>query len=200
MGLSGSLDELSLADLVDLTTYGGKTGRLTLREPSGAVIGTLDFRDGRLVDARCGDLQGEKAVYALVAIEEGLFEFDPEAEVAASDHPLAATSVLMEGMRRLDELQRLRAELPAPARVRLLSRDAAAADRLEARVLGYLGPGVRAIGDIVDGVLVGGDADEYDALMALRRLVDRGLVEVMLPPESADGVGRGGVPQPELER
>jgi hypothetical protein len=106
----------------------------------------------------------------------------------------------MEGMRRLDELQKLREELPAPARVRLLSRDATPADALEARVLGYLGPGVRSVGDIVDGVLVGGDADEYDALMALRRLVDRGLVEVMLPPGAAGGVGRGGTPQPELER
>ena len=45
-----------------------------------------------------------------------------------------------------------------------------AEDALEACVLGYLGPGARAVGDIVDGLLVGGVADEYDALKTLQSL------------------------------
>ena len=68
----------------------------------------------------------------------------------------------MEGMRRLDETYRLRRRLPAPAVVRYVGGEAE--DALEVRVLGYLGPGARTVGDVVEGLLVGGDADEYDAL------------------------------------
>ena len=44
-------------------------------------------------------------------------------------------------------------------------------------MLGYIGPGARTVGDVVEGILVGGDADEYDALSALlapHRERDRG--------------------------
>jgi hypothetical protein len=46
-------------------------------------------------------------------------------------------------------------------------------------VLSHLGPGQRAVGDIVDGALVDGTADEYDVLQALARLRDRGVVRLL---------------------
>jgi hypothetical protein len=65
------------------------------------------------------------------------------------------------------------------------------------RVLGYLGPGARTVGDIVAGALVGGDADEYDALSALSSLEELGVLRVERPAEE-EGES-GGPPQPELE-
>ena len=56
-----------------------------------------------------------------------------------------------------------------------------AEDALEVRVLGYLGPGARTVGDVVEGLLVGGDADEYDALSALEHLAAGGTVRVETP-------------------
>jgi hypothetical protein len=103
-------------------------------------------------------------------------------------------------MRRLDETRRLRAELPASARVRVVAGEAE--DELEARVLVYRRRRSRVLGDIVKGLLEGGDADEYDALKALQRLVSRGIVHVKTP----HGTARSGhpdpsePPQPELER
>jgi len=80
-------------------------------------------------------------------------------------------------------------------------RKGGADDPLEARVLGYLGPGARAVGDIVEGMLVGGDADEYDALQALSRLTAREVVRVERPPEAGPtDPSAGQPPQPELER
>jgi hypothetical protein len=200
MGLKGSLAELPLADLIEMTSLGGKTGRLTLFEEDGAVVGELGFRDGRLVGAACGELGAEKAFYALLALTEGTFDFDPGAELAAECCNLPTQSLLMEGMRRLDELSRLRHQLPATARVRLLGGEAE--DELEARVLGYLGPGARLLGDIVDGLLVGGDADEYDALKTLQKLAARGIVRVETPQGTAEAEYSElrQAPQPELER
>ena len=199
MGLIGDLGELPLPDLVQMTSVGGKTGRLVLFDEEGAVAGVLMFRAGRLVGARSGELTAEKAFYALLGLKTGSFDFDAQIELDEDEVNLSTETLLMEGMRRLDEVYRLRRLLPAPALVRYLG--GGTEDPLEARVLGYIGPGARTVGDLVDGILVGGDADEYDALNALSRLATDGTVRVELPPDS----GRpdphdGGPPQPELER
>ena len=68
-------------------------------------------------------------------------------------------------------------------------------------MLGYLGPGARTVGDVVEGILVGGDADEYDALHALRRLAASGTVRVERPlAAGGEDPQAGRPPQPELER
>lgn len=198
MGLSGSFAELPLADLIEMTALGGKTGRLVLSDETGAVAGELAFRAGLLVGATCGELSAEKAFYALLALTGGGFDFDPEAVLDEGICNLRTESLLIEGMRRLDEIQRLRRLLPAPARVWLLGGEAQ--DAVEARVLGYLGPGARHLGDIVAGVLVGGEADEYDALKALRRLTARSVTRIELPSSDDDPRLGGRPPQPELER
>ena len=199
MGLRGDLAELPLPDLVQMTSVGGKTGRLVLFDEEDVVAGELTFRGGRLVGARCGELTAEKAFYALLAVKTGTFDFDPAAELDEDTFNLPTESLLIEGMRRLDEVYRLRRRLPAPGRVRYLGGEAD--DPLEARVLGYLGPGARAVGDIVEGMLVGGDADEYDALQALSRLTAREVVRVERPPEAGPtDPSAGQPPQPELER
>ena len=199
MGLKGDLGELPLSDLVEMTSVGGKTGRLILYDEEDAVAGVLLFRGGRLVGAQSGELTAEKAFYALLGLRTGSFDFDPTADVAEGDVNLPTESLLIEGMRRLDETYRLRRRMPAPALVRYLGGDTD--EPLEARVLGYLGPGARTVGDVVEGLLVGGDADEYDALHALRRLAAGGTVRIERPEEGdEDDAQAGRPPQPELER
>ena len=120
-----------------MTSLGGKTGRLTLFDEDGATVGELAFRDGRLVGAVCGELGAEKAFYALLDLSDGAFDFELATELDDENCDLPTQSLLMEGMRRLDELRRLRCELPASARVKLIGGEAE--DELEARVLGYSG-------------------------------------------------------------
>ena len=199
MGLKGDFGELPLPDLVEMTSVGGKTGRLVLFDEEDAVAGVLMFRGGRLVGARSGELTAEKAFYALLGLKVGSFDFDPTAVLEEDEVNLPTESLLIEGMRRLDETYRLRRRMPAPAVLRYL--DGEAEDPLEARVLGYLGPGARSVGDVIEGILVGGDADEYDALHALRRLSSREVVRVERPADAGEiDVLAGRPPQPELER
>lgn len=199
MGLTGDLGELPLPDLVEMTSVGGKTGRLVLFDEEGAVAGVLMFRGGRLVGARAGELAGERAFYALLFVRTGSFEFDPTVELDEDEVNLPTESLLMEGMRRVDEMYRLRRRLPAPAVVRYSG--GGTEDPLEVRVLGYLGPGARRVGDLVDGILVDGDVDEYDVLWALAHLVELEVVRVERGEEAAlDEPEAGRPPQPELER
>ena len=183
MGLKGTLAELPLADVIEMTSLGGKTGRLTVFDEEGAAAGELAFRDGRLVGAVCGELGAEKAFYALLDLTDGAFDFDPAAELGGENCDLPTQSLLMEGMRRLDELRRLRCELPASARVKLIGGEAQ--DELEARVLDLSGRKARLLGGIVESLLLGGDADEYEALRTLQRLAARGVVRVKMPRNAA---------------
>lgn len=205
VSLKGDLGELALSDLVEMMSLGDKTGRLVLRDAGGRVAGELAFRGGRLVAASCGALRGEKAFYTLLDVRDGTFDFDGDAHVddGSYDLPIGiqTPSLLVEGMRRLDEIQQMRARYPAPAVVRLQRAGAATDDASEARVLAYVGPGARTVGDVVAGMLVDGEFDEYDALKALGRLAERGIVAVQVPREPAgEAAGQGGPPQPELER
>ena len=100
MGLRGSLAELPLADFVEMTALGGKTGRLLLFDEEGVVAGELTFRKGRLAGAVCGALGAEKAFYALLALKEGTFDFDPTARLDDENCNLPTESLLLEGRRR----------------------------------------------------------------------------------------------------
>jgi len=196
MGLTGGLEELSFTDLVQMTSVGRKTGRLTLYTEQGEEAGELQFRRGRIVGARCGALSPEKAFYALLARRQGSFSFEKDPSLDQIEGAgLAVETLLMEGMWRLDEIKRLRERLPAPSTVRLVTGEAN--DPLEARVVGYLGPGARRLGDVVEGLLVGAYADEYDALEAIASLQGRGVLRVEVVAEDEAPARR---PQPELER
>ena len=188
MGLRGDLAELRLPDLVEMTAIGGKTGLLVLYDEEDAVAGDLSFRSGRLVGARCGALAGERAFYALLALAAGTFHFDPAATLHADGCDLPTESLLIEGMRRLDEVERLRRSLPAPARLRLL--DGKAQDELEARALAYLGPGARRVGDVVDVKVAKVDLQKRQVDFVLASELPSGGRK----PRSAHGTFHTGVP------
>jgi hypothetical protein len=174
MTLKGTFAELPLSHLVEVTALTGKTGRLDIFAVGGDHVGSLDFVEGRLVGAVSGALEGEQAFYAVLALHEGEFAFDPDAELGAGGIDAPTAALLVEGMRRVDETIRLRALMPAPARLSL--QDGTATDENERLVLAYLGPGARSVGDIVDGIVVTGTTGEYDVLAAIDRLMTRGVV------------------------
>jgi len=87
MSFTGTLAELALCDLVEITTLGAKSGVLEVAHPNGAPAGRLSFRDGALVGAVCGPLVGERAFYALLGLKEGGFIFDPELDLSATRGP-----------------------------------------------------------------------------------------------------------------
>lgn len=179
MSLKGTLSELPLSDLIEVISLGGKSGQLQIARGADEPPATLSFKDGRIINASTGALQGERAFYAVLAFREGSFFFDTEADPGEETLDVPTGSLLMEGMRRVDEVFRLRSALPATSRATFVGGDSENA--IEKSILGYLGPGAREVGDIVAGMLLEGVADEYDALRALLRLVNRGVVHVAAP-------------------
>ncbi len=104
-GVSGTLQEMGLADLVQTLSNGVRTAVIRVEGPEGA--GEIALREGRIIDARCGDLVGEEALYRMVAWDEGVFRISGGVE---PDRPRtvegSTEGLLMEGFRRLDEARR----------------------------------------------------------------------------------------------
>ncbi|HJK93720.1 MAG TPA: DUF4388 domain-containing protein [Polyangiaceae bacterium LLY-WYZ-15_(1-7)] len=103
-GVSGSLREMSLPDVIQILSNGRKGGRLTVR--SKGKSGEVHFRDGAIWDARFGGERGEEAFYALLVLEDGEFELDPAFQPTERKIEAATESLLLEGMRRFDEAGR----------------------------------------------------------------------------------------------
>jgi hypothetical protein len=187
MGLKGTFAELPLTDLIEMTSLGGKTGRLLLYDEEGEVAGEMVFDGGRLADATCGELEPEKAFFALLALEDGSFLFESaEGSVSERRCDLPTTSLLIDGMRRLDETRQLRRDLPATSVVRW--QGGIPEDFAEASVLGRLAAGASTLGEITEGALEGGEVDEHDVLKAVQRLSERGVVRIE-PDSPAAGEG-----------
>jgi len=100
-GVSGSLQEMALPDLVQVLWHGRKSCAVRLRTARGA--GEISFADGQIVDAKFVGKRAEEAFYAMLALTEGEFQIDNTA--AASERTIQASpeGLLLEGMRRMDE-------------------------------------------------------------------------------------------------
>lgn len=103
-GVSGSLAEMALPDLVQILWHGKKNGLLKLRR--GGETGEIHFADGRVVNATWGQLRGEEAFYGLLALVDGEFALDPNFRPPTVVITTSPEALLLEGMRRLDEMQR----------------------------------------------------------------------------------------------
>ena len=103
-GVSGSLKEMSIPDLVQILSHGRKTGRLSLT--AGNQRGEVHFVGGDIYNAMLGKQRGEEAFFAILRFKEGSFAIDPD--FTAEDRVIQMTSemLLLEGLRRFDEENR----------------------------------------------------------------------------------------------
>lgn len=111
MALQGSLSELSLPDVIQLVAVSGKTGAFHLVKEG--LEGSIFLREGQIVDARIGELQGEHAVYEMAIWSDGEFAFNPGEEAAQVTVRKSNANLMMEAARRLDEWRVLSRRIPS---------------------------------------------------------------------------------------
>ena len=116
--LTGDLDLFGLPDLLQQLNLMQATGTLTLKDAKGNPAGTFLLFAGRMQDCNAGRLQGVEAAYQLLEKPiAGTFVFQGQRNSGIQEQPEEdktsdLASVLAEGMRRYDELQRTRALVP----------------------------------------------------------------------------------------
>lgn len=99
-GVSGSLQEMSLPDIIQILHHGRKTGKLRVR---GAEAGEIHVHEGSVHNAFFGALRGEEAFYAMIKLQEGEFALEPDFRPGDRVIHQSSEALLLEGLRRLDE-------------------------------------------------------------------------------------------------
>jgi hypothetical protein len=117
--LSGDLEVFGLPNLLQNLADNRATGTLTLFDEEGHVAATVVLERGHLKSAQHGNLRGPESVYQLVERPfPGQFAFVTPREAspdAASAEVLELAPLLLEGLRRYDELRLARALVPDQA-------------------------------------------------------------------------------------
>jgi DNA-binding response OmpR family regulator len=107
---SGQLADMAIVDLLQTIEISRKSGTIEFATDLGNA--SVWFRDGKVIDAKMGRLQAAAAVYRLLGINEGSFEVEFRTISRAAVIADSTQSLLMEGMRRIDEWVRLLEGLP----------------------------------------------------------------------------------------
>lgn len=178
-GIAGKLRDLSLANLLQFLEMDQKTGILTITK--GEEKGYIYLDHGRIVNGLAGPLKAEFAVYRLLSWTEGEFQLEPcgPSGLAEPVIKMSNQALIMEGMRRLDEVQRLKGQLPSSSVV--LKPNPALKEHLEGK---RLAPGLERLLELFDGkrdlnaVLRESEMDELNAMENIIKLFSkRWLVE-----------------------
>jgi response regulator RpfG family c-di-GMP phosphodiesterase len=103
-GIAGALSEMGLPDLSQILSQGKKSGRLTLRHDD--EQGEVHFESGDIIHAQFRGKTGQEAFFELLTVEQGSFSLDPSFQPAEHTIKASVESLLLEGIRRLDENRR----------------------------------------------------------------------------------------------
>jgi Domain of unknown function (DUF4388)/FHA domain len=112
--MSGSIEEVPLPDLMQLFGTSKKSGVLVIRTEDD--VGRIYLKKGNIAFAIINDLddvQPLKSLYRMLTWQKGLFDLDPpEEREFPNEMNSSVQEVLMDGMRQMDEFNRIREDLP----------------------------------------------------------------------------------------
>lgn len=190
--LTGGVRDLGLLDLFQ-SLDNWKRSALVVCEAPGQTA-RVWVRDGQVIDAELGALEGDAAFWRLMTWESGEFrvEFAPFSREPRIEG--GTQGVLMEAMRRVDELGRAAESLPMTARLAVdLEQLAAHLAELPDEVNGVLRnfDGKRTLREALDLSPV----DDLSTLRVVERLMGDGILRAGEPQAKP-----AGMPRPSLEK
>lgn len=97
---AGDLKDLSIVELVQMLNLNKKSGVLKINS---TVKGEIYLKGGQLIGAKCGNLEGEEAVYEMVTYDEGAFNFEVSDKENPTNIKSGTMNVIMEACRIMDE-------------------------------------------------------------------------------------------------
>ena len=175
----GHLSELRPVELLQMLHGRNATGRLTLTpelddgsSPNGSVL----LVDGEIDSATAGTVRAEKALFRMLDWGSGEFHFEQTPIVESGEIRTPTRSVLAEGLRQLEEWNRMSPKLPplgSPVRLRVARGELPQlVHPLTQEVLGLIEE-VERVGDVVDQC----SKPDYQVLRTLHTLEERGIIE-----------------------
>jgi CheY-like chemotaxis protein len=190
--VQGRMAQIPLPDLLQLFHLNRRSGTIELRRrtPEGRETrGCIYLRDGDVVQATAGPVEGEKALFRLLRWSDGSFSFRSERVTLAACIQTPTRALLLEGMRQLDEWKRARSSLPpfdAQVALRVATADLPNVVHPLTQEVLLLLETYSQVADIVDHCTF----PDYQVLRTLQTLETRGMVEIRFgPPPRPSEVG-----------
>ncbi len=189
---TGRLADMAVVDLLQTIEISRKSGVIHFGTEFGNA--TVWFRDGAVIDAELGRLQGASAIYRLLGLGDGDFEVEFKTINRSAAIDESTQILLMEGMRRVDEWGRLMEQLPPLGSVLAVNATALEDRRadLPAEQVAVIRrfDGRRSILDVVDD----SGQDDLDVLTAISTAYFEGLLTLSHGPlERAPTEGGGSI-------
>jgi len=181
-GLTGSLAQLPLIDLLKMLAAGAQSGRLELS--SGLDLGDLYLHRGQVVHAEAAGDWGEPAFARLVTWPNGQFRFIPGEEPPERTIAKPLDQLLAEAARVASEREAIRRVVPSmdivPRLARKAPRPQLTIDAADWELIALL-DGSRTAASLAAELGI----DDFEAMRRIYRLKLAGLVEFEKPPQLA---------------
>jgi len=189
----GPIEELSLFDLFQLLALSQKTGTLDVRIDGKPI--QIFFKGGKIISLKKGDLIRDKKaakemIYSILDANKGRFSFhDQELPDGLKDEfKLKIDNLILEASRRIDELAKIKQNLPSKNTVLILSPKASDANSLDLttedwEIISYV-DGVRSVGDIID--IIGNEYDTKKHIYGLMKAALLAAVEELYEEEEEE--------------
>jgi CRP/FNR family cyclic AMP-dependent transcriptional regulator len=102
-GMAGDINEIPVADLMQLINSSQKTGSIEIVFEEG--IAYVYFSEGEIIHATCHKLKGQEAVFSILAIKKGHFTYRKGIPNELELLPIIGgfIGLLMEGIQKIDE-------------------------------------------------------------------------------------------------
>ena len=178
--IEGKLTQISLVDLLQIFQMNKRSGSVRIWRSGAGGSGTILVQNGQILDAKVpladgSRIVGEKALYRLLTWREGRFEFVPGDVPDGGRIHKPSRALLLEGMRQMDEWDKLRRRLPGSG-VRLMldcPRDEVdkGGEALVAEVLDAV-EAYRRVGEVVDHC----PYPDYFVMQTVHELLEQGVL------------------------
>jgi CheY-like chemotaxis protein len=127
-GFKGTITDFHLSDLIQMNCLGRMTSCLYVNRDESS--GKIYFSEGNLIHAECDSMEGEEAFYEMLSWEGGGFSTKRGEEAPKETIIKGWQSLLLEGLRRLDEANPDRKSDAAEKQAQLLNKINAILDKL----------------------------------------------------------------------
>ncbi len=104
-GMAGHIADMPPIELFQMINSIQKSGTLTFEAEKGN--GLVKFHEGEIIEAQCGDISGKDAFFKILTMRKGRFTFVQglSAKDMKKDVLGGFMAIMMEGMKRLDDLK-----------------------------------------------------------------------------------------------
>lgn len=188
-GMTGDIDLFGLPNLFQTFSDSRVTGKLTLCDERGVACGVVRFREGKIRSCECLHLKGEDAVCQLFEkVEARKFNFQTETLPKAGGTPdnlMEVVPLLMEALRRHDELQQARALVPDGSKFRVTTtKPGPLEDETDLELTGALWRKI-AGGATPEQCETAVQADTFRVRRLLAHWVEQGALQMAVTPAAA---------------